>query len=201
LRAAALVLTLTLTLMVLFAAQAASQVEIDAEIEVVRVVDGDTIVAVVTKVYNDRYRDLEGEEIRIRLADINAPEKDTPEGEEATQRLKEILAEAEKYYIDIDDVYVTDKYGRIVAVLYIKIGDKLVNVNAKLVAEGYAEIWDHENEFNPETWTTTETAIQEAQLAQQDQDNTTPITEDLIAALAIALLLVLAAATRKALGK
>ncbi len=131
--------------------------ELDVEVEILRVVDGDTVVAVVKEALRSEYKWLQGERVRVRLADINAPEKGTPEGEAATERLKEILAEAQRYYLDIDDKYVTDRYDRIVAILYAEVDGTLVNVNAKLVLEGHAYIWDHDNEFNPQTWTATET--------------------------------------------
>ncbi len=175
------------------------QVEIDAEIQVTKVIDGDTIRAIVKNVYNKQYDYLLGKEVRVRLADINAPEKDTPEGEKATKRLKQLLEEAQRYYINIDDRYVTDKYGRIIAILYIEKEGKLVNVNAKLVAEGHATIWDHENEFNPSTWTKTETPLP---LQTSDQPiNTASKNSYIQTILAVAALLIVAllviSATRK----
>ena len=175
------------------------QVEIDAEIQVTKVIDGDTIRAIIKNVYNKQYDYLLGKEVRVRLADINAPEKDTPEGEKATKRLKQILEEAQRYYIDIDDIYVTDKYGRIVAILYIEKEGKLVNVNAKLVAEGHATIWDHENEFNPSTWTKTETPLPSQTPAQQinTASKSKHIQSILVAAALLIIAILVMRATRK----
>ena len=43
------------------------------------------------------------------------------------------------------------------AILYAEVDGTLVNVNAKLVLEGHAYIWDHDNEFDPQSWTATAT--------------------------------------------
>ncbi|MGB7532500.1 MAG: thermonuclease family protein, partial [Halobacteriota archaeon] len=71
---------------------------------VIKVVDGDTF-------------DVEGIG-RIRLADVNTPEMDTEEGREAKEYVKG-LCYRKKVYLDIDDLYVTGKYGRIIAVVYV----------------------------------------------------------------------------------
>ena len=57
-------------------------------------------------------------------------------------------------YLDVDDVYETDHYGRVVAVVYLPFRDYgyALNVNKWLVESGYATIWNHYNEFNPYSW-------------------------------------------------
>jgi len=71
---------------------------------VTAVIDGDTI---------------EVEDVgRIRFADINTPELDTEEGKAAKEYVKG-LCEGKEVYLDIDDLHIIDKYGRIVAVVYI----------------------------------------------------------------------------------
>jgi len=56
--------------------------------------------------------------------------------------------------LDIDDLYIYDRYGRVVAVIYLQVEEsELMNVNKWLVVNGYAEITDYNNEFNPFTWT------------------------------------------------
>jgi endonuclease YncB( thermonuclease family) len=105
---------------------------------VVKVVDGDTF-------------DVEGIG-RIRLADVNTPEIDTEEGKEAKEYVK-ALCDGKKVYLDIDDLSITGKYGRIVAVVYIPYNKThLVNLNQLLLKEGYAEARDYPNEFNPDVW-------------------------------------------------
>ncbi|MEB3787224.1 MAG: hypothetical protein GSR78_00550, partial [Desulfurococcales archaeon] len=51
-------------------------------------------------------------------------------------------------YLDIDDVYVFDRYGRIIAVVLAPYNSShLVNVNLMLVSRGLAEVWEHDNEW------------------------------------------------------
>ena len=105
---------------------------------VTTVIDGDTI-------------DVE-EVGRIRFADINTPEIDTEEGKAAKEYVKG-LCEGKKVYRDIDDLHIIDKYGRIVAVVYISYNEThRVNLNQLLLKEGYAEAKDYPNEFNPDVW-------------------------------------------------
>ena len=105
---------------------------------VIEVVDGDTF-------------DVEGIG-RIRLADINTPEMDSKEGREAKEYVKGVCYQ-KKVYLDIDDLYVTGKYGRIVAVVYVPYNKThYVNLNQLLLKEGYAEARDYRNEFDPDDW-------------------------------------------------
>ncbi len=105
---------------------------------VVKVVDGDTI-------------DVEGIG-RIRMADINAPELSTKEGQKAKEFVKSLCL-GKTVYLDIDDEKVVGKYGRIIAVVYLPFNKThLLNLNAYLVKEGYAEVKDFPNEFKPEDW-------------------------------------------------
>ena len=56
-------------------------------------------------------------------------------------------------YLDIDDLYVTGKYGRIIAVVYVPYDEThYVNLNQLLLKEGYAEARDYRNEFDPDNW-------------------------------------------------
>ncbi len=122
--------------------------------EVVRVVDGDTIIV----------KGLEGfkrsEEFRVRLADINAPELSTEEGIKAKEYMNSLFKSngSSTVLLDIDDKYIYDRYGRVVAVVYIITKNQndghytLVNVNQLLVKEGYAFYYDYSNEFNPNNW-------------------------------------------------
>ena len=104
----------------------------------IKVVDGDTF-------------DVEGIG-GIRLADVNTPEMDTEEGREAKEYVKG-LCYHEKVYLDIDDLYVTGKYGRIIAVVYVPYDEThYVNLNQLLLKEGYAEARDYRNEFDPDDW-------------------------------------------------
>ena len=88
-----------------------------------RVVDGDTIV----------FQGIGTKTQRVRLADIDTPELDQPWGEEAKAALK-VWAESRRAEIRIVD---TDRYGRLVATLWID-GK---NINRRLVAEGHAWVY------------------------------------------------------------
>ncbi len=128
--------------------------EIDAICKVVRIVDGDTIVVVFAKVSSKLYNRIEvNREYKIRFADINAPELNTVEGEISKKALEKILKPGDTVFLDIDDEYVFDKYGRIVAVVYKKYNTTyLLNINEWLLENHYADIMDYPNQFNPHTW-------------------------------------------------
>lgn len=90
---------------------------------VTRVVDGDTVVF-----------QLENAAIeRVRLADIDAPERDQPWGADATRVLHE-WSLAKTGEIKVVD---KDRYGRLVATLWVD--DE--NINRRLVGEGFAWVY------------------------------------------------------------
>lgn len=112
--------------------------EIDATAFVTRVIDGDTFVA-----------DPVG---RVRLADIDAPEVGEPGAREAMAYLI-ALVYRRWVHLDIDDLYRTDRYDRLVAVVYLRHNaTHLLNVNQALLDAGHARVWDFPNEFDPATW-------------------------------------------------
>lgn len=94
--------------------------EEEGRTQVVRVVDGDTIVVL-----------WDGEETRVRLIGINAPESDECLAEEAGRRLEELLAGEVRLETDEEE---KDRFGRMLA--YIWAGEILVN--ERLAAEGLA---------------------------------------------------------------
>jgi endonuclease YncB( thermonuclease family) len=144
--AAAFVLALTLAQ---YTANAYA-LEVDAKAIVVKVVDGDTIRVRVVQVCSVDLADEVGEYVgRVRLADINAPELDTLEGKIARNALQNLLPPGTIVYLDIDDIYVFDKYGRLVAVVMVVEGDRLLVVNRWLLEKGYAVARDYPNEFTP----------------------------------------------------
>ena len=130
----------------------AEALEVDAVARVTRVVDGDTIRVVILEDLPGPPSLEEGAEYRVRLADINAPEIYTLEGVEAKQALQTLTPPGTIVHLDIDDPTPYDKYGRLEAIVLVKANEDFINVNAWLIAQGYAEIWDHENEFNPREW-------------------------------------------------
>lgn len=94
---------------------------------VVKVVDGDTIWLDIDLGFEVRQRHS------VRLADINAPEHGTPEGDAATAWLIARLTNINKVLITtIKDR--REKYGRYLVVLWIG----TTNVNEEMVAAGHA---------------------------------------------------------------
>ena len=89
-------------------------------IAITRVIDGDTIAARI---------DGQGDEIRVRLYGIDAPEKKQPYGQAATQELRGMTQGAAEM-----EIYDKDRYGREVAVVRVS----GVNINERMIATGYA---------------------------------------------------------------
>jgi len=90
---------------------------------------------------------------RIRLADIDAPEYGESGYYDAKQCLENLI-EGKTVYLDIDDIYETDPYGRLVCVVYVRHSSThYKNVNKALLVEGVAVISNYYNEFNPYDWT------------------------------------------------
>ncbi len=142
-------LAVLLTLMA-WSAYAALALKPDVIAYLEYVVDGDTLRVRVVASCAERYEKLVGFEGRVRLADINAPEVYTPEGLRAKHALEELLKGKRIIYVDVDDVYVFDRYGRIVGVVMIPYNEShLLVVNEWLLEHGYAEPRDYPNEFRP----------------------------------------------------
>lgn len=102
-------------------------------VTVKKVVDGDTFWAVF----------LDGEEHKIRLIGIDTPEsvhsdasKNSEEGVEASDYTKSLISEGDMVYLEYD-VSVEDKYGRILAYVYLENGQMLQDI---LLSEGYARV-------------------------------------------------------------
>ncbi|OYT47644.1 MAG: hypothetical protein B6U85_04755 [Desulfurococcales archaeon ex4484_42] len=115
-----------------------SGVEIDIIAKVYRVIDGDTFDAFPVG--------------RVRLADVNAPERGEPGFWEATEALKQLVL-GKQVFLDVDDIYVMDKYNRLVCIVYVRYNSThLLNVNKWLLDHGYVEIKDYPNEFSPNKW-------------------------------------------------
>jgi micrococcal nuclease len=94
------------------------------EIKCTRVIDGDTI----------EVKDEAGTKYKIRYIGIDTPEAFEDYGDITTEKNKELV---EGNIVKLEkDVSSTDKYGRILA--YVYVGD--IFVNAYLVQEGYAQI-------------------------------------------------------------
>jgi len=113
-------------------------IKVDLTAYVYRVVDGDTFDGFPCG--------------RVRLADINTPERGEVGYGEAKDALTRLILN-KRVYLDVDDLYVMDHYNRLVAVVYVEYNSThLMNVNKWLLVNGYAKISDHPNEFNPSNW-------------------------------------------------
>lgn len=101
------------------------------EAEIVRVVDGDTVVV----------KTNEGVEERVRLLLIDTPESVHPNkgkelfGEEASDYAKEILQEGDVVTLEVGNPD-RDRYGRLLA--YIWVDD--MNFNQHMIEKGYARV-------------------------------------------------------------
>jgi micrococcal nuclease len=92
---------------------------------VIVVIDGDTVLFK-PEHYSPKSRAF----LKIRLADIDAPERDQPFGEAATRALKALVL---NHRVEVDTV-ATDAYGRKIA----RIRRGAVQVNMELVRQGNA---------------------------------------------------------------
>lgn len=100
----------------------------DFQGEVVRILDGDTIDVLVNR-----------QTVRVRLADIDAPESGQAFGQRARQRLADMTFRQQVEVVEKD----TDRYGRTLGVVYAMMtypgnAAQLTNVNAVMVQEGMA---------------------------------------------------------------
>ncbi len=116
----------------LFAYHAGSTSEILGPYEVIRIVDGDTIVV-----------SIDGEETKVRLIGVDTPEsvsydksENTKEGIEASSYTTELL-EGHQVYLEYDEQR-TDVYDRVLAYVYLE--DKETMVNKVLLQEGLAQV-------------------------------------------------------------
>lgn len=110
---------------------------------VIVVIDGDTVLF-----KPDHYGVASRAFLKIRLADIDAPEKDQPYGEAATRALAAWVLNRR---VELDTV-ATDVYGRTVA----RIRKGAMQVNAEMVRQGFA-------------WTSTRSRNQAALLDAQQE--------------------------------
>ena len=104
--------------------------------EVVRVIDGDTVII------------QDGEDrFKVRLAHIDAPEKNQECGDHAKTTLQ-ILVDGKNVYIEFHQI---DMYGRIIGTIYLRkvLGIYSGNINKAMVKHG-AAWWYEEFSNDPE---------------------------------------------------
>lgn len=106
-------------------------------VEVVKVIDGDTIKVKVN-----------GEEESIRLIGIDTPEKNECFEKEATKRAKELM-ENKKIKLEADSSQDdNDKYGRLLRYIYLEDG---ILVNKKLIEEGFGTEYTYKIDYKFQT--------------------------------------------------
>lgn len=97
----------------------------DFEGTITRIFDGDSFLV----------RGASGKDIDVRLADIDAPEKQQPYGNDARAALKKLI-DGRRVYVDVIE---TDQYDRKVARVY-RLPDRL-DVRRSLVHDGHVWVW------------------------------------------------------------
>ena len=121
------------------------------EHRVTRIVDGDTVY---TK-----------DGAKIRLHGIDTPERDQPYGKQATRALDRLI-KTKIFVLEKD----TDRYGRLVAVLYTPEG---LNVNLEMVCGGHAWWYERYARFDSDLEDCQESA-QEARLGLWEDEDPMP---------------------------
>lgn len=123
----------------------AANIEIDLNGTVSNAIDGDTFYVTAKN----------GTQYRVRLADVDAPERDEIGYTEAKEYLNSLIYE-KTVYLDVDDIYTWDNYGagnRIVCITYVYYNSThYLNTNEALFEAGKVEKKEYANEFNPYTW-------------------------------------------------
>lgn len=115
-----------------------SAFEIDMVSTVTSVIDGDSFY-------------IQGDE--VRFGDVSCPEWNEYGGPEATTALTSLI-EGKTVYLDTDQLSGRGPYGRLIAVVYIKLNaTHYLNINEYMVILGHASVSDYSNnEFSPYTW-------------------------------------------------
>jgi endonuclease YncB( thermonuclease family) len=91
---------------------------------------------------------------RVRLADVDSPEIETPEGK-AAKLYTQLHLQGKTVYLDVDDLKGTDQYGRWICVVRLESpsGEVGENFNRMLVDDGFGVVTDYkDNEFDPLDW-------------------------------------------------
>ena len=134
------VVIISITLSVYYPLIRIYSIEIDVTTIATNIVDGDTF-------------DISSGD-RIRLADVDTPERGQVGFYEASEFLS-ILIYNKKVYLDIDDIYRWDTYGnRLVCLVYVDYNSThYLNVNEALLDSNLARISNYDNEFSPHVWT------------------------------------------------
>ena len=90
--------------------------------KVIKIADGDTLTILVDK-----------QQLKIRLSDLDTPERKQPFGTRAKQALSDLAYGKQARVVEVTK----DRYGRIVGRVYVD----GIDVNRELVAQGYAWVY------------------------------------------------------------
>lgn len=104
-------------------------------VTLVRVVDGDTILMVARLGFNIT------REVDVRMLGINAPElhgATNQEGAASKAYLVSLLAAGTQLTVQ---TYATEKYGRYLAQVWVMVNDVWVNINQRMIEDGYAAVF------------------------------------------------------------
>ncbi len=133
---------------------------------VTAVYDGDTIAVYLTWVHESITGVYAARTESVRFSGgIDAPELGNPGGYQARDFIVGLCPPGSHVYLDLDD-YATGKgpyrdiYGRLLAVIYVKLGESWVNINAELLRWGMQAYPAHNwlkytyfaSEFDPYEW-------------------------------------------------
>jgi endonuclease YncB( thermonuclease family) len=134
----------TISLFILF-------LSLTTSIQVVNAIQVD-LTGYVSYVHDGDTFDIDSGNTAIRLADIDAPEYGEPGYDQAKWYLFDLIYNKTVY---LDQSTLNGYSGdRLVCVVYIEYDSThYLNINKKMLDSGLADLWDHENDFNPETWT------------------------------------------------
>ena len=112
---------LSFSLLVFLSFDASSEFIYNLKVE--KVIDGDTV-----------YASQEGKPYKLRLSEIDAPERGQPFGKQSKEFLRGLLKDG-KFDVHISG---KDQFGRYLARLY----DNEVDINRRMVNEGMAWVYD-----------------------------------------------------------
>ena len=101
------------------------------EVSLVKVVDGDTI----------RVRNKAGDELRVRLIGIDAPELGTAASFASALECAKLCEGADTIWLEPDPKTPKDKYGRTLGWVWLETGDGELLLQEELVHQGLAELY------------------------------------------------------------
>ncbi len=129
-----------------------SDPEYTVRMQVDYVVDGDTIRGYVLD-NAPEYGLRSGDYMYVKLVGINAPELDEFKGAEAKEFLENLVSPGDNVRLLVDPKEAFDAYGRILAVVFAENSRGWINLNSRLLTEGYAGLFYKEPEgFYPSAW-------------------------------------------------